>query len=122
MRGEYRASSRTYAQTRHLRPPLPDSEAGSEGARSCQVDGGGDTEGRRVQAAAYEAFFQATWDLPWVAGAYWWKWFPQHERSGGDGDDGFTPQNKPAQKIMADWYLRTHLAETLDSEQMLHGE
>jgi len=42
-----------------------------------------------VQASAYEAFFRAAWDLPWVAGAYWWKWFPNHERAGGGHDAGF---------------------------------
>ena len=69
-----------------------------------------------MQAAAYEAFFRAAWDLPWVAGAYWWKWFPNHERAGGDDDAGFTPQNKPAQQVIGQWYLRTHLVESQEAE------
>ena len=81
-----------------------------------QVEGGNGTAGQKVQAAAYEAFFRAAWDLPWVAGAYWWKWFPNHERAGGDDDAGFTPQNKPAQQVIGQWYLRTHLVESQEAE------
>lgn len=76
-----------------------------------QVEGGGDEAGRRTQAACYEAFFHAAWDRPWVAGAYFWKWFPQHGRSGGDGDPGFTPQNKPAQQVLADRFRRQRVLD-----------
>jgi len=82
-----------------------------------QVEGGGDAAGQKVQASAYEAFFRAAWDLPWVAGAYWWKWFPNHERAGGGHDAGFTPQNKPAQEVIAEWYLRTYLAESQEADR-----
>lgn len=71
-----------------------------------QVEGGGDEAGRRTQQACYEAYFRAAWDRPWVAGAYFWKWFPHHDRAGGDGDESFTPQNKPAEQVLARWYGR----------------
>ena len=45
-------------------------------------------------------------DKPWFAGVYWWKWYPTHGRAGGPGHGGFTPQNKPAQQVMTDWYGR----------------
>ena len=79
-----------------------------------QTEGGGDAEGMHTQDALYQAFFRAAWDQPWVAGAYFWKWFPDHERSGGDGDVGFTPQRKPAQETLTDWYRRALVLGTRD--------
>ncbi|HCL27796.1 MAG TPA: hypothetical protein DIC52_05100 [Candidatus Latescibacteria bacterium] len=72
-----------------------------------QTEGGGDAEGLRTQDACYEAFFRAVWSRPWIAGAYFWKWFPNHERAGGEGDGGFTPQRKPAQATLTKWYRRS---------------
>ena len=60
----------------------------------------------KLQADCYEAFFRTFWDKPWFAGVYWWKWFPKHERSGGPQHAGFTPQNKPAQKVITEWFGR----------------
>jgi len=57
-----------------------------------------------VQSRCYEAFFQTFWDKPWVMGVYWWKWFPTDSRAGGPASTGFTPQNKPAQAVMARWF------------------
>lgn len=54
----------------------------------------------QTQANCYEAFFQTFWNKDWFAGAYIWKWFP----TSGRGSDPFTPQNKPAEKVMAKWY------------------
>ena len=59
-----------------------------------------------IQARCYEAFFRTFWDKPWVAGVYWWKWFPNVVRTGVADNTGFTPQNKPAEKVMAGWYER----------------
>jgi hypothetical protein len=55
----------------------------------------------RAQADAYEAFFDQVWPKPWFAGAYFWKWYGRHERAGGADDPDFTPQNKPAEAILA---------------------
>ncbi len=79
-----------------------------------QTEGGGDADGQRTQDALYQAFFRAAWSQPWVAGAYFWKWFPDHERAGGDGDVGFTPQRKPAQVTMTEWYRRALVLEGRD--------
>ncbi len=57
-----------------------------------------------TQARCYEAFFRVFWDQPWFAGAYWWKWFPNHEHAGGVKQAGFTPQNKSAATILTQWY------------------
>jgi len=56
-----------------------------------------------IQAKCYEAFFKAVWNEPWMAGAYWWKW-DTNVHAGGLHNRQFTPQNKPAEKIIAKHY------------------
>lgn len=55
----------------------------------------------RAQADAYESFFRTIWREPWFKGALIWKWYGRHDRSGGADDMDFTPQNKPAEAVMA---------------------
>ena len=55
-----------------------------------------------TQANCYEAFFQVFWQKKWFAGVYFWKWFPGLNRSVKEKD--FTPQNKPAEQVMAKWF------------------
>lgn len=64
------------------------------------------TDRLQTQKNVYEAFFNTFWDKPWFAGVYVWKWYPQHDSRGGHLDTDFTPQNKPAERTMADWYGR----------------
>ena len=66
----------------------------------------GATSGKRVktQANCYEAFFRSFWDEDFFAGVYLRKWFPDYRDSGGLEHRGFTPQNKPAELIMRQWY------------------
>lgn len=77
-----------------------------------QTEGGGDAAGMETQKALYEAFFRAAWRRDWVAGAYFWKWFPDHEGAGGPQDEGFTPQRKMAQQTLSQWYRSTLVNET----------
>lgn len=56
------------------------------------------------QVNAKKAIFAEFWTEDWFAGGYVWKWFINHENSGGTKDNRFTPQNKPAQKVIADVY------------------
>jgi hypothetical protein len=58
----------------------------------------------RTQELCYEAFFDTFWDRDWVGGVYIWKWYPGHARSGGAANVDFTPQNKPAEKVMARYF------------------
>lgn len=55
------------------------------------------------QADCYEAAFSVMWNRTWFKGFFWWNWETDPE-AGGDWDDGYTPQNKPAEDILADWY------------------
>ncbi|MEM1002244.1 MAG: glycoside hydrolase [Bacteroidota bacterium] len=59
-----------------------------------------------AQCNATEALFQSVWAEPWFAGGYIWKWFVKHDEVGGPENNQFTPQNKPVEKIIADYYLR----------------
>jgi hypothetical protein len=53
-----------------------------------------------AQANCYQAFFQSVWKKSWLEGAYFWKWYPHgpHRMAALD----FTPQGKPAEKIVTD--------------------
>jgi hypothetical protein len=57
-----------------------------------------------AQKACYDAFFETAWTRPWLAGVYWWKWYPGMSGSGNNTD--FTPQKKSAQKVMFDYFQR----------------
>ena len=51
-----------------------------------------------AQRAAYEAFFEAVWPQPWLAGVYPWKWYsyPDHVRREND----YEIENKPAEEVV----------------------
>lgn len=54
-----------------------------------------------VQARCYEAFFQTAWSKSWLAGVFFWKWYPeQHHR-----EPDFTPQGKKAEEVMKSYFL-----------------
>ena len=57
-----------------------------------------------AQANATKAIFEEFWKEDWFAGGYIWKWFIEHKDVGGSGDNRFTPQNKPAQKVISEFY------------------
>lgn len=56
-----------------------------------------------TQANCYEALFQTLWQRKWFGGTFIWKWYPQVRDNGRDHRD-FTPQHKPAEKILTFWY------------------
>ncbi|MFS4454765.1 glycoside hydrolase family 113 [Maribacter sp. 2304DJ31-5] len=68
------------------------------------VDRNDENVNLKAQANATKAIFETFWNETWFAGGYVWKWFIQHEKSGGENDNRFTPQNKPAQQIIVDHY------------------
>lgn len=80
------------------------------------VGGNADIE---TQAKCYEAFFQTIWNEPWFAGVYWWKW-DTNTKAGGEYNRQFTPQNKPAQAIIAKNYQQpTRAASATLNNEML---
>lgn len=55
-----------------------------------------------TQTAAYEAFFEAVWPQPWLAGVYPWKWFsyPNHAHAPND----YELEGKPAEAVIRRMY------------------
>ena len=58
------------------------------------------------QTNATQALFETFWKEPWFAGGFVWKWFHNHGESGGKKDNQFTPQNKPVEAVIRDYYKR----------------
>lgn len=56
-----------------------------------------------LQARALEVTLKEFWGENWFAGGFLWKWH-QNPESGGLDNDRFTPQNKPAENIIKEYY------------------
>jgi len=59
-----------------------------------------------AQQNGYQAIFETFWDKDWFAGGFLWNWSPYDEVAGGPNHDGYTPQNKPTEKFISDWYAK----------------
>jgi hypothetical protein len=53
-----------------------------------------------------QALFEEVWHEPWFAGGYIWKWFINHDKVGGTDNFMFTPQNKPVEAIIREYYKK----------------
>jgi hypothetical protein len=60
----------------------------------------------QAQANATQAILEEFWSEDWFAGGYVWKWFINHKQSGGEKDNRFTPQNKPAEGVLREFYKK----------------
>jgi hypothetical protein len=61
-------------------------------------------EGHEEQRRLYEAFMRA-WDgTQGLAGVIWWEWSGS---GGGPSDFGYTPKNKPAEKLLREWFVES---------------
>ena len=58
-----------------------------------------------AQNNALEALFNQFWNEKWFAGGFLWKWYDK-ENAGGLSDTDYTVQNKPAQKLVTEWYKK----------------
>lgn len=56
-----------------------------------------------LQARALEVLYEEFWTENWFAGGFLWKWHLS-ETSGGIENDRFTPQNKPAENVVKEYY------------------
>jgi hypothetical protein len=64
-----------------------------------------------AQARAYEALFQRFWPEPWFAGGFVWKWYDPAMLQRAESRwhrmaTDYTPQNKPAEQVIKQWYGR----------------
>ncbi|MFB9052507.1 glycoside hydrolase [Formosa undariae] len=57
-----------------------------------------------AQVNCTKALFETVWDEDWFAGGFVWKWFINHDQSGGENDSRFTPQNKPVEQVIKAYY------------------
>jgi hypothetical protein len=57
-----------------------------------------------LQRRLYEGFFQAWYGVPWYGGFMMFEWPACND--GGPGDRGFSPQNKPAEKVLREWLAK----------------
>lgn len=82
------------------------------GYRSVNFTGKEPWDSKRVQASVnleaqkngLQAIYNQFWNEPWFAGGFVWKWFHRHDRVGGNNNNRFTPQNKPAEKLITKLY------------------
>ncbi|MCY7351179.1 MAG: hypothetical protein LH606_10995 [Cytophagaceae bacterium] len=60
----------------------------------------------QAQRNAYEALFRACWAQPWMVGGFVWKWYEKPIREGRwhRHATDYTPQQKPAEKVLKAWY------------------
>ena len=68
-----------------------------------EIDESPDQANPQLQADAYEATFQALGSESWWAGGFFWKWHFTI-RTGDWYKTQWTPQNKPAERVIAKWY------------------
>ena len=57
----------------------------------------------QAQSNAYEAIFQTFWDKSYFAGGFFWDWH-HIEGTGKSDEKHFTPQGKPAMKVIRKYY------------------
>ena len=57
-----------------------------------------------LQARLYQAFFEQMWNEPWMAGMIVWKWHPAQSRRMARRAIDFTPQSKPAENVIGQWF------------------
>ncbi len=65
-----------------------------------------DTVNLEGQQHAMQALYDEFWEEDWFAGGFLWKWFHNHEQSGGTNNSRFTPQNKPVEAIIRKAYKK----------------
>ena len=56
------------------------------------------------QVNALSALYNQFWKEKWFAGGFLWKWYDNHNDSGGENDSDYTVQNKPAEKLVKKQY------------------
>ncbi|MEP1033577.1 hypothetical protein [Ekhidna sp.] len=73
-----------------------------------ELDKSSENTNEQLQADAYEATYRALINEPWFRGGFLWKW---HFTSRGGGrwrGTEWTPQDKPAEEVIARWYGKNH--------------
>jgi len=61
------------------------------------------------QADCYQAALEVFKNKPWFEGWFWWSWETDPD-AGGPSDKHYTPQNKPAQNVLMQYYCEPDIA------------
>jgi len=61
---------------------------------------------QQAQADAFDALYKVFSDQDFWAGGFIWKWFPNNQGHEGYIDKDYTPQDKLAEKVIADWFKK----------------
>ncbi len=111
---EYRWLPEISSFQRRVGKPIIFSEIGYRSVDGCnirpwdwQMRGEVDTT---EQKGCYEAALFTFFYLPWFEGIYFWNWLTDPAQGGPNCTD-YTPNNKPAARIVADWYRRIGIKE-----------
>jgi hypothetical protein len=59
-----------------------------------------------IQKEAYLALYKSLWDEPWIRGGFLWKWYPNEIEMTHSHNSDYTPQGKPTEKVIKDWYKK----------------
>lgn len=59
-----------------------------------------------TQSRAYQSLFQSFWEEPWFKGGFLWKWYPNQRGTLDANNSDYTPQYKPVEKIIREWYKK----------------
>ena len=60
-----------------------------------------------AQKNGLQAIHNQFWKEDWFLGGFIWKWFHKHTEVGGENNNRFTPQNKPAEVLLRSLYKQT---------------
>lgn len=58
----------------------------------------------QAQSNCFEAMFIVLWQEDWFAGGFIWKWFDNYQSAGGESNKRYTPQRKPVEEIIREYY------------------
>ncbi|OED35899.1 glycoside hydrolase [Flavobacteriaceae bacterium (ex Bugula neritina AB1)] len=58
----------------------------------------------QAQNNALTAIYEEFWEESWFAGGFLWKWYHNHTEVGGENNNRFTIQNKPAEDLIKSLY------------------
>ena len=56
------------------------------------------------QVNAFNALFETFWQKEWFAGGFIWEWHTFDNNAGGISNSNYTPQHKPSEKIIKQWF------------------
>ena len=58
----------------------------------------------QAQVNGLQAIHNQFWEEEWFAGGFIWKWYHKQDKVGGENNNRFTPQNKPAEALIRKLY------------------